>query len=124
MKFYYFSDLCSSEDLIHLHGNKYTLIGTHYEYTIILGKSIEQKEPASYRTFSLGDYSSTGNGIERYRNGDWRHCPSGITREADITFVQGEDMELVDVTEQSICKFEFVIQINCKGNFFSFISLK
>ena len=26
-------------------------------------------------------------------------------------------MELIDVTEKSICKFEFVIQINCKGNF-------
>jgi hypothetical protein len=56
------------------------------------------------------------NGTEFYRNGDGdRGCPEGIQRESTITFIQGEEPELIEASEPSICSYEFVFQINCKA---------
>merc|ERR1712241_901638 len=56
------------------------------------------------------------DGTEFYTNGDGdRGCPEGVQRESTITFIQGEEPELIEASEPSICNYEFVFQINCKA---------
>ena len=94
----------------------------HYEYTLILGESITQRETEGSGTYFLGNYASVDNGTEFYRNGDGdRGCPVGIRRESTITFIQGEEPELIEASEPSICSYEFVFQINCKAGTFSIL---
>ena len=121
---------CSSEDLARHHGEQFLIsdrsqvTDVHYEYTLILGESITQRETEGSGTYFLGNYASVENGTEFYRNGDGdRGCPDGIQRESRITFVQGEEPELIEASEPSICSYEFVFQINCKAGMILFLQL-
>ena len=112
--------------MIRHHGEQFIIsdrsgvTGVQYEYELILGQSINQIDTEYGGNYFLGNYESVDDtGTEFYTNGDGdRGCPEGVQRESTITFIQGEEPELIEASEPSICNYEFVFQINCKsGNF-------
>ena len=121
------TETCTTEDLIRHHeykNRKYTISGrsghenTLFEYTLILGDSINQKNSKNGKINLLGKYVRVEDGTEFYLNGDG--CPNNLIRQATITFVQGEEPKLLSASEPSMCKYEFKFQINCKGTLFNF----
>ena len=119
------TETCTTEDLIRHHGQTYTIsgrteknTGNTFEYTLILGDSINQKGSRSGKTNLLGKYDRVEGGTEFYLNG--HGCPNNKNRQATITFVQGEEPKLLSASEPSMCNYEFKFQLNCKGTLFSF----
>ena len=107
-------DRCTGTGLIRHHGQEYTLEGKTYDYKLVLGKSITQKQKTGAGSWLLGNYASGTNDMETYDNGDDINCGGDIKRHATISFRKGENTLVLEENEPSTCNYEFVFQIDCK----------
>jgi len=113
-------DECTEQDLQRHHGQTYTIIdiseqtNDHYEYTLILGQSINQRDTDTDANYFLGNYGHIEGYTEFYINGSGFSCPGNKKRSATIHFVQGTEPALLDSSEPSVCQYEFTFAINCK----------
>ena len=120
-------DRCAGPNVIPFHGQEYTLEGTNYIYTLVLGKSITQKEKTGSGSWLLGNYANNRiieimpNDMEIYDNGDG--CHDNIKRQATITFVKGDKTKVLEENEPSVCHYEYTFQINCHPGKVSIITL-
>ena len=118
-------DGCAGTSLIPSHGKEYILEGQIYDYKLVVGKSITQKEKPGVgsRSWLIGNYASGTNDTEFYDNG--QGCGGEIKRQATITFVKGEETKVLEENEPSTCNYEYIFQINCKpGKIFNNNSVK
>ena len=81
-------------------------------YTLSGTTKTEITQHSGGRSFNLGTYSSTSNGVTYYTGGDRSGCSK--KRSAQITWQCGENhLHLVSAQEPKTCIYHLQVEINC-----------